>query len=113
MHKLCCQHPHSLNSVQQKLFVLQPLKDLFQMRPPALQANLDLPLSPHSSDLNSPDFYLWGYLKDRVYEHNLQAIPNLKPAIRAERGGQKGHLELCQANPSLPATLGGESGTNL
>ena len=34
MFNLCCQHLQSLNSVQQKLFVLQPLKDMFQMRPP-------------------------------------------------------------------------------
>ena len=70
MYNICSQHLQSLNSVQQKLFVLQPLKDMFQMRPPALQADLDLPWSQHSSDLNSPDFYLWGYFKDRVCEHN-------------------------------------------
>ena len=91
MYKLCSQHLQSLNSVQQKLFVLQPLKDLFQMRPLALQADLALPWSQHSPDLNSPDFYLWGYLKDRVYEHNLQTIPDLKAAIRAEIGGQESH----------------------
>ena len=39
--------------------------------------------SPHSPDLNPPDFYLWGYLKDRVYEHNPQTIPDLKAAITA------------------------------
>ena len=33
MYKLCSQHLQSLNSVQQKLFGLQPLKDLFQMHP--------------------------------------------------------------------------------
>jgi len=26
--------------------------------------------SPHSPDLNPPDFYMWGYLKDRVYGNN-------------------------------------------
>ena len=91
MYNLCSQHLQSLNSVQQKVFILQPLKDMFQMRPPILQGDLDLPWSTHSSDLNSPDFYLWGYLEDRVYEHNLQTIPGLKAAIRAERGGQEGH----------------------
>lgn len=43
MYNLCSQHLQSLNSVQQKLFVLQPLKDMFQMRAPALQADLDSP----------------------------------------------------------------------
>ena len=36
---------------------------------------------PHSPDLNPPDFYLWGYLKDRVYGNNPQTIPDLKAAI--------------------------------
>ena len=30
-----------------------------------------------------PDFYLWGYLKDRVYANNPQSIPDLKAAIAA------------------------------
>ena len=42
MYNLCSQHLQSLNSVQQKLFALQPLKDMFQMRPLALQVDLDL-----------------------------------------------------------------------
>jgi len=33
--------------------------------------------------LNPPDFYLWGYLKDRVYGNNPQTIPDLKAAITA------------------------------
>ena len=41
--------------------------------------------SPHSPDLNPPDFYLWGYLKDRVYGNNPQTIPDLKAAITAAR----------------------------
>ena len=43
----------------------------------------DLQWSLHSSDLNPPDFYLWGYLKDRVYGNNPQTIPDLKAAITA------------------------------
>ena len=106
MYSLCSQHLQSFNSEQQKLSVLQPLKDMFQMRLPALQADLDLTWSPHSSDLNYSDFYLWGYFKVRVYEHNFQTIPDLKAAIRAERGGQEGHWKFCQANSSLPAMPG-------
>ena len=37
--------------------------------------------APHSPDLNPPDFYLWGYFKDNVYENNPQTIPELKRAI--------------------------------
>ena len=31
--------------------------------------------------LTPPDFYLWGYLKDHVYENNPQTIVDLKAAI--------------------------------
>ena len=37
--------------------------------------------APHSPDLNPPDFYLWGYFKDNVYENNPQTIPELERAI--------------------------------
>ena len=37
--------------------------------------------APHSHDLNPPDFYLWGYLKDNVYRNNPQIIQELKQAI--------------------------------
>ena len=43
----------------------------------------DIEWAPHSLDLNPPDFYLWGYLKDRVYENNPQTIGDLKTAITA------------------------------
>ena len=38
---------------------------------------------PHSPDLNPPDFYLWGYLKDNVYANHPQTIPELKDSIAA------------------------------
>ena len=31
--------------------------------------------APHLPGLNPPDFYLWDYLKDNVYENNPQTIP--------------------------------------
>jgi len=37
----------------------------------------------HSPDLNPPDFYLWGNLKDMVYGNNPQTIPDLKAVITA------------------------------
>ena len=39
--------------------------------------------APHSPDLNPPDFYLWGFLKDNVYQGNPQTIEELKTAITA------------------------------
>ena len=38
----------------------------------------------HSPDLNPPYLYLWGYLKDNVYENNPQTIGELKAAITAK-----------------------------
>ena len=35
----------------------------------------------HSRDLNTPDFYLWDFLKDNVYQNNPQTIAELKEAI--------------------------------
>ena len=37
--------------------------------------------SPHSPDLNLPEFFLWGYLKDSVYEKNPKTVPALKQVI--------------------------------
>ena len=51
MFNLCSKHLQSFISVQQKFFVLQPFKEMFQMRPPALQADLDSPGKVPSSSL--------------------------------------------------------------
>jgi len=48
--------------------------------------------SPHSPDFNPSDFYLWGYLKDKVYGNNPQTIPDLKAAIRAIRREECGRV---------------------
>jgi hypothetical protein len=37
-----------------------------------------------SPDLTPADFWLWGYLKSRVYRHGLTTLVNLKAAIRHE-----------------------------
>ena len=37
----------------------------------------DIEWEPHSPSLNPPDFYLWGYLKDRVYKNNCQTVGDL------------------------------------
>ena len=38
----------------------------------------------HSLDLSPLDFFLWGYLKDRVYAGKPRTITELKEAIREE-----------------------------
>jgi len=37
---------------------------------------------PRSPDLSSCDFFLWGYLKGRVYTHKPRNLNELKDAIR-------------------------------
>ncbi len=36
---------------------------------------------PRSPDLTPPDFYLWGYVKDRVFQDPPNSMENLKLAI--------------------------------
>lgn len=44
----------------------------------------DHPWPAHSPDLSPLDYFLWGYLKDRVYANNPQTIDALKNNIRTE-----------------------------
>jgi len=39
---------------------------------------------PHSPDLTQPDYFLWGYLKGRVYQNKPQTIDALKANITEE-----------------------------
>lgn len=48
----------------------------------ATQKGLDWP--PYSPDLNPCDFFLWGYIKDKVYKNNPKTMEELQNAIREE-----------------------------
>jgi hypothetical protein len=39
---------------------------------------------PRSPDLSPPDFFLWGYLKSKVYENNPRTLNDLKENIKIE-----------------------------
>ena len=39
---------------------------------------------PRSPDLSPPDYFLWGYLKDRVYVNRPRTIEKFKNNIRTE-----------------------------
>jgi hypothetical protein len=41
----------------------------------------DISWPARSPDLTVPDFFLWGFLKDRVFRRCIMTIPELKPAI--------------------------------
>ena len=44
----------------------------------------DVPWPPRSTDLSMCNFFLWGYLKSRVYAHKPRTLNNLKETIRRE-----------------------------
>ena len=58
------------------------LKPLFPGR--LISKNGDFPWPPRSPDLTPPDFYLWGYLKSKVYINKPRTLTQLKNNIRRE-----------------------------
>lgn len=62
----------------------------------------DIPWPPRSPDLTPMDFFLWGYLKERVYTNNPQNIADLKENIRREIGAiEPSLLQLVARNTKL------------
>ena len=58
------------------------LKDLF---PGGLISHfVDLHCPARSPDLTAPDFFLWGYLKEKMYMNKPQTLDQLKSNIRQE-----------------------------
>lgn len=49
-----------------------------------ISKNGDVVYPPRSPDLTVPDFFLWGYLKDRVFVNNPENLEELKANIREE-----------------------------
>ena len=49
-----------------------------------MSKNGDLEWPPRSPDLTVPDYFLWGYLKSKVYASKPKTIDELKCNIRAE-----------------------------
>ncbi|GFV18589.1 uncharacterized protein TNCV_2872221 [Trichonephila clavipes] len=45
---------------------------------------LQVPMAPWSPDLTPADFWLWGYLKSRVYLSGPSSLSELKDAVRRE-----------------------------
>jgi hypothetical protein len=43
-----------------------------------------VPWPARSPDLTFPDFFLWGYLKDKVYSHPINSIQDLQQYIEYE-----------------------------
>ena len=58
------------------------LKSNFNNR--VISRKTDFEWVPHSPALSPADFFLWGYLKDRVYKTNPRTIGELKSNIQTE-----------------------------
>lgn len=58
------------------------LQDIFGERIISRRSDFNWP--PRSPDLTAPDFFLWGYLKERVYVNKPETILQLKNNIREE-----------------------------
>ena len=65
--------PHTSN------FALNFLRAVFGNR--IISKRAEHEWAPHSPDLNPLDFFLWGYLKDRVYGNSPQTIDELKLSV--------------------------------
>jgi hypothetical protein len=58
------------------------LRDLFPNR--LISRFSDLTWPSRSPDLTAPVYFLWGYLKEKVFANRLHTIEELKTAIRRE-----------------------------
>ena len=64
--------------------VLEWLDSVFETRMLALKRVRRDSWSPYSPDCNPYDFFLWGYLKERVYHPLPNNLAALKRKIRSE-----------------------------
>jgi hypothetical protein len=58
---------------------MQVLREMFPGKLTSLRGDVGWPA--HSSDLAPCDFFLWGYLKSKVYTHRPENLQALKDAI--------------------------------
>ncbi|CAK1579985.1 unnamed protein product [Parnassius mnemosyne] len=68
--------------------------DLLQQRFPEhiISRNSDVNWPPRSCDLTPCDFFLWGFVKSRVYANKPETIPELKSEIQRVIGEIQPHL---------------------
>ena len=64
----------------------------------------DLPWPPRSPDLSMCDFYMWGFLKSRVYAGKPRRLEELKTAIR-ENTRELGEETLVKAEANFRKRL--------
>ena len=76
----------------QLIAVRNRLLEVFERRVIALHLPVEWP--PRSPDLTPCDYFLWGYLKDKVYRTPPQDINDLRRKIQLEADALRGNPEL-------------------
>ncbi|CAK1601525.1 unnamed protein product [Parnassius mnemosyne] len=61
---------------------MEVVQELFPGKVISKRGNIEWP--PRSPDLSTPDFFLWGFLKNKVYSNKPRTITALKANIRVE-----------------------------
>jgi len=79
-HKL--QVVHALSNRDREMISIAALGRLFPQR--VISCFGDVPWRPRSPDLTAPDFFLWGYLKSKVYSTRPTDLHALKENIWEE-----------------------------
>lgn len=65
--------PHAANKS------LEWVKEHFKSRVISRKCEIEWP--PYSPDLSPPDFFLWGYIKDKIYKNRPETLEDLKTNI--------------------------------
>lgn len=76
--------PHTTNQNLTYLYGKFSDRVISNRFPEVLNAGIEWP--PYSPDLNPCDYFLWGYLKERVYSSGPQNLEQLENAIKNEIG---------------------------
>lgn len=74
--------PHRTENAFQLLYPVFSSRVIALGYPGKMNCGIEWP--PYSPDLNPCDFFLWGYLKDRIYKNAPKTIDQLKSAITRE-----------------------------
>jgi hypothetical protein len=61
----------------------------------------DVPWPPRSPDLSSPDFFIWGYLKCKVFDSRPAKVNGLKTRIRELDSITEDNLQEVMRNSSI------------
>jgi hypothetical protein len=79
-----CIPPNFFEIGQVFLCQILIIYDVFNPGDRRISRRTDFPWPQYSTDLNPPDYFLWGYLKEKVFASNPLTLAVLKENIRRE-----------------------------